>query len=252
VVGWWLTAHWHPIGIGSVAKLYLIGMTSPTGDLGAYPVFPVVPWFAVYLAGTVVGEQVGRMYVAGRARESHVLVAMVGAASVLAATAAHLIARDLRNANPAAPWDINGLSLLSVYGKFPPGIVYLGFFGGAGLLMLASIFELDRRNKLPLLFGQLRKLGRSSLFLFTVQYSLYRAVLPHIGFRYTALWPVIFLGSVVCLAAMASVWDRYSANRYLTVGITAEWRRHRELSTTLGIRALFRALATAGHHPAGR
>ena len=251
VVDWWLISHWHPVAITSNTKLYVVGMTSPTGELSAFPVFPFIPWFAVYLAGTVVGEKVGRMYVAGRAWQSHLLVALVGATSVLAATVAHLTVRAFRNANPSAPLSINDLSLLSIYGKFPPGVVYLGFFGGAGLLLLASIFELDRRNKLPVLLDQLRRLGRSSLFLFTIQYSLYRAVLPHIGFVYPALWPVFFLASVVFLAALAGVWDRHSANRYLTVGITAEWHRHRELANTVGIRSFLRALATAGHHPTG-
>jgi hypothetical protein len=114
---------------------------------------------------------------------------------------------------------------LSVYGKFPPGIVYLGFFGGAGLIMLAAIFELDRRKQLPILFGQLRKLGRSSLFMFTAQYALYRSVLPHLGLHYTPVWPVIFFASVLLLTVFAGVWDAYSGNQYLTVGMTALWMR---------------------------
>ncbi|HJQ53065.1 MAG TPA: heparan-alpha-glucosaminide N-acetyltransferase domain-containing protein [Gemmatimonadaceae bacterium] len=252
VVDWWLISHWHPIGTTLTAKLYIVGMTSPTGELSGIPVFPVVPWFAVYLAGTVVGEKVGRMYVAGREWQSHLLVALVGAASVFTATVAHLFVRAFRNANPSAPLGVNDLSLVSIYGKFPPGAVYLGFFGGAGLLMLASIFELDRRNKLPLVFGQLRKLGRSSLFLFTIQYSLYRAILPRLGYSNSALWPVFFLASVGFLAALATVWDRHSANRFLTVGITAEWRRHRELSAAVANHSFLRTPATAGHHPTGR
>jgi uncharacterized membrane protein len=227
LVDWWFIARWHPSGGALTAKLYFVGLTSTRGELSAYPVFPVLPWFAVYLAGTALGTSVGTMYRKGHRKEAHYLVARIGAALFVAASAAHWLERMGRLADPSADsWEMNRLTIMSIYGKFPPGLVYLGFFGGAGLVMLATIFEVDRRGMFPLLFSELRKLGRSSLFIFTVQYALYRSVVPRLGLPYTPFWPLIFLASVLLLAALATAWDRHSANRFLTVGITSAWRRH--------------------------
>lgn len=227
LVDWWAIVNWHPIGAALTAKLYLVGLTSSTGVLAAFPVFPVVPWFAVYLAGTVVGEWVGKMYVRGDRREAHYFLARVGGACFLIAAVVHGMATVARQ-GPSGPvqWDMNLLTFISIYGKFPPGLVYLGFFGGAGIMMLATIFELDRREKLALLLNELRKIGRSSLFMFTVQYAFYRAVLPKLGLPYTPFWPLIFILSVILLAKLAAVWDAGAGNRYLTVGITSLWRRN--------------------------
>jgi uncharacterized membrane protein len=226
VADWWLIVHWHPLGGALTAKLYLIGRISDSGQLSSYAAFPVLPWFAVYLGGTVLGERVGRMYVRGARQESHFLLAHTGLICFGVATVTYIIAKVLR-AVPTNPTlsQMNQLTFLSIYGKFPPGIVYLGFFGGAGLMMLAVIFELDRLTRFPRLFEELRKLGRSSLFMFTIQYALYRALLPRLGLHYTPFWPLIFLGTVVFLTLLAEVWDNHTANRYLTVGITAEWLR---------------------------
>lgn len=231
VADWLLVANWHPVGAGLIAKLYLFGRISVAGELSAFPAFPVLAWFAVYLAGTALGERVGTMYVKGERKESHYLLARTGAAAFLAAAITYGITRTLAG-NAASLADMNRLSFLSIYGKFPPGIVYLGFFGGAGLMMLATIFELDRLKRVPLLFDELRKLGRSSLFMFTAQYALYRAVLPRIRFHYTPFWPLIFLGTVLFLTLLAELWDRRSANRYLTVGITAWWTHRKQSRPT--------------------
>lgn len=226
VADWWLIVHWHPVGGALTAKLYVIGRISDSGQLSSYPAFPVLPWFAVYLGGTALGERVGKMYVRGARQESHFLLARTGLVSFVVATVTYIVARVLRDlpSNPTLS-QMNQLTFLSIYGKFPPGIVYLGFFGGAGLMMLAVIFELDRLKRVPRLFDELRKLGRSSLFMFTIQYALYRAVLPRLGLHYTPFWPLIFVATVLFLTVLAEVWDNHTANRYLTVGITAEWLR---------------------------
>lgn len=219
IVDWMLIKSWHPTGSAELLKIYFVGMTAPTG-LSAFPAFPVLPWLAVYLVGTTIGEQVGEMYERGQAKASHYLVGRIGAGCFLVGAGIHAAGMLLRH-SPASSnqWDMTSLTLLSIYGKFPPGIVYLTFFGGAGLVMLAGIFELDRRVKSSFVLEELRKLGRSSLFIFIVQYAFYRNFLPRLGLPYTPFWPFIFLLSVAALAQLAVVWDKNSANRFLTVGL---------------------------------
>ncbi len=235
IIDWMLIKSWHPTASGEIVKMYFVGMTGPS-ELSAFAVFPVLPWLAVYLVGTAIGEQVGEMYERGQAKASHYLVGRIGLGSFLVGAAIHGAGIALRHAPTATnQWDVSSLTLLSIYGKFPPGIVYLAFFGGAGLVMLAAIFEFDRRVKSSFILDEVRRLGRSSLFIFIVQYALYRTLLPKLGLPYTPLWPVIFLVSVAALAQLAVVWDRNSANRFLTVGLASllppdDWGllRHRE------------------------
>ncbi len=227
LLGWWAILAWHPVGPALVAKTYFVGLTSTSGELGAFPVFPIIPWFAVYVLGTVVGEHLGKMYTAGDRVGAHQFLAKIGAGCFASAAMIHAGAMVLRRVPGASiQWDSNLLTLTSIYGKFPPGIVYLGFFGGAGILMLTTIFEIDRREKFPAAVEALRKIGRASLFVFTIQYGLYRSILPRLGLPYTPLWPVLFLVTVILLAKLAAVWDKHHGNRFLTVGITSHWRRH--------------------------
>jgi uncharacterized membrane protein len=46
-------------------KHYLVGLLNPADAGVTFPAFPVIPWFAVYLAGTVIGERVGTYYARG-------------------------------------------------------------------------------------------------------------------------------------------------------------------------------------------
>ena len=107
----------------------------------------------------------------------------------------------------------------AIYQKFPPGPVYLGFFGGAGLLLLAAILELDRRGEFPRVMNELRRVGRASLFAFIAQYALYVSLMGRLRLSYTPLWPLLFLFSLIILARGAAAWDRHDGNRFLTVGL---------------------------------
>lgn len=235
---WLAIMQWHPMGTAFTAKLYLVGAISPTGEIGAYPVFAVIPWFAVYLAGTVIGERFGQLYAGGHRAKAHRLLALTGMTFLLIGSASQLATMTLRPMHVSGSREMLLLNVFSIYEKFPPGLVYLAFYGGAGLLLLAVIFEADRRAVLGAVLEPLRRIGRSSLFIFTVQYWLFRTVLGGLSLPYTPFWPLLLLASIVLLAQLAAVWDANGCNRLLTVGITSDWFRSR-------FAAPFRALPTA-------
>jgi hypothetical protein len=223
---WLLIAFWHPAGVGSVAKTYLIGLTGSAGQISAVPVFPIIPWFAVYLAATVLGGRVGTMYLRDERKSAHEMIARLGISSVIIAGVLYAAFMTLRASDKGhADWSSPLLTLVSIYGKFPPGVVYLGFFGGAGLLLLAIVFEIDRREKMAAVMQTLRAVGRASLLIFTVQYALYRSVLPRLHLPYTPLWPLAFALSILVLAWLATIWGNHDGNRFLSVGITSWWKR---------------------------
>jgi hypothetical protein len=229
VLDWWAVAAWHPVGaVLRTVKIYIVGTSSLTDGNGSQ-VFPIIPWTAVYLAATVLGEQIGRMYAAGMQKNAQQLLARVGLVSFIVGSAAYAVVSVTRR---AGAWQdqfaANPLSFLSIYQKFPPGVVYIAFFGGAGILMLALILEIDRRAMFPWAMNQLRHVGRASLFAFIAEYALYRALLARLDLPYSPFWPGLFALSVIVLVYAAGQWDRRGANRFVTVGIKALARRNRQ------------------------
>jgi uncharacterized membrane protein len=220
VLDWWAVVSWHPAGaVFTALKVYVVGSSSLTGGAGAQ-VFPILPWIAVYLAASVLGERIGRTYATGNPFGAQRTLARVGLVSFIAGSAMYVVVATIRGARaPHSEFASDLLGFLSIYQKFPPGIVYLTFFGGAGVVMLALILEIDRRGLFPWAMNQLRHVGRASLFAFIAEYALYRAFLARIDLPYSPFWPVLFALSVVVLVWAANVWDRRGANRFLTVGI---------------------------------
>jgi hypothetical protein len=218
---WWAVVAWHPTGLFLTVKIYAVGISNLAGGVGAQ-VFPIVPWIAVYLAATVLGERIGSLYAQGMQKTAQQLLARVGLVSFLAGSVAYAIVAINRRAG-AAQGNIgtNLVNFLSIYQKFPPGIVYLLFFGGVGVVMLAVILEVDRRGMFPWGMNQLRHVGRASLFAFISEYALYRTFLARIDLPYTPWWPALFVLSVIVLMWASREWDRRGANRFLTVGIKA-------------------------------
>ena len=227
LLNWLVVVQWHPAAIGLVTlKRYFVGTPSGPDSLETL-IFPVIPWFAAYLAATVLGELVGKMYASGDRKGAHLLLARIGGVSVLIAGVIDAATDGFRRAEAGLVGvDWNPMFFFAIYQKFPPGPVYLGFFGGAGIVLLAVILEIDRRGEFPRVMSQLRQLGRASLFVFIAQFALYVALLGRLHLSYTPLWPVLFVFSIIALMQGAAVWDRYDGNRFLTVGLTSLLRRN--------------------------
>ncbi|HEX9310405.1 MAG TPA: heparan-alpha-glucosaminide N-acetyltransferase domain-containing protein [Gemmatimonadaceae bacterium] len=233
-LSWAAVFLWIPTdGLPALAKHYLIGAPNPAdwtrGD------FPLIPWFAVYLAGTVLGERLGKHYLGKTSPAGHRFLATIGIGSISFAVAIKVGLTALKLSFPSfAQSHPNLLFVLSPYQKFPPGLVYVTFFGGAGMLLVAAILEAGRRRVLPLLLNQLRQIGLASLFVYVLQYYLYVVVLRGLRLPYSPFWPVLFLVSIAILAAAAAGWNAIEGNRFLTVGIGALLKRiERSKSTVL-------------------
>jgi hypothetical protein len=224
---WWAILQWHPASFAAIAvKRYAVGILSLSAE-GSAPVFPVIPWMAVYLAATVLGERLGAMYAADKQIQGERLLARVGIVVFIPAALLQGSVMMIRRADVTrSALDPRLSSFFSIYEKFPPGLVYLAFFGGAGIVLLALILEADRRALLPGVMNQLRQIGRASLFVFIAQYAFYQAFLARLDLPYTPFWPALFILSVIVLARAAAEWDQLDGNRFLTVGVKALVRRN--------------------------
>jgi uncharacterized membrane protein len=220
-IDWFAILFWHPsLGAATIAKHYFVGLLNPAIAGVPLSTFPVIPWFAVYLAGTAIGERVGAYYAQEKRRDGHLLLARIGFASFVFGAAVKfafvLLKLSIPNFVLAHP---NLVPLLSSYQKFPPGLTYICFYAGAGLLLVAGVLEAARRGMQPFLLNQLRQIGRASFFSYVLQFHLYNVLLPKLQLPYTRAWPLLFVLSLALLAVAAAAWNSIEGNRFLTVGI---------------------------------
>ena len=243
-LSWLAVFLWHPAGFGATTKQYLIGIPNLSdatrGD------FPLLPWFGVYLLGTVLGQMLGGYYAQKREQAGHLMLAAIGAVSFGAGILAKLGLHVFRGAFPAFE-QAHPLLVFSVstYQKFPPGPVYVIFFGGAGMLLVAGILEAGRRGFMPFVLNRLRQIGLASLFIYVLQYYVYVVVLRALRLPYSPFWPLLFLFTIFLLERAAALWNSAEGNRYLTVGLGAflRWIKHRKelaLTKQIDLEAPFR------------
>jgi uncharacterized membrane protein len=220
-IDWFAILFWHPNpGAATLAKHYLVGLLNPEDAGILFFTFPVIPWFAVYLVGTAIGQRVGAYYAQEKRREGHLLLAKIGFASFVFAVAVKfvfvLVKLSIPNFAVAHP---NLVPLLSSYQKLPPGPTYVCFYAGAGLLLVAGVLEAARRGMQRFLLNHLRQIGQASFFSFVIQFVIYYSLLPKLRLPYTHAWPLLFMFSLALLAVVAAAWNSIDGNRFLTVGI---------------------------------
>jgi len=213
---WLVAAYWVPVTeVGRLVARYAVGVVI-TGDFVG---FPPVPWLGVYLLMTVVGEQVGEHAREGDFDKGESLLRRIGFASMTTGAAIATARIALRMIDPGFVAGHGDLSLWSVSHKFPPGPVYLLFFGGAGLMLISGAFAVSRDSSLGYLTRPLAALGRASFFVFVLQGYLYYLVLPPLHLPYPHFWPCYYAITILLLVAAAHVWDYFDGNRYLSVGL---------------------------------
>jgi len=223
---WLAVLFWTPSsGFAILVKTYLIGVVSPDGWGSTAGGFAILPWFSVYLTGTVIGQRIGSYYASDARAAAHLFLARIGA-TCMALSLTTKAALVLLSRFPVIAARVsNLLHVVAPYQKFPPGPIYLCFFGGTGILLLAAVLELGRRDHAQVLLKPLRQIGLASFFVYIVQFYLYSVVLRRLRFPYTPLWPLLFIASLALLASLATLWNSKAGNEYLTVGVAALLKR---------------------------
>jgi len=180
--------------------------------------FPLVPWFAVYLAGTVLGERLAAARAArGSAAETRQLaswsaVGMIGTALVA------LLRRSLRLLFPGAiPLHHVLAHLGSPFQKHPPGPGYVLGYGTLGLAMMAGLSWSVEHGHLPRAIAALAKLGQASLAIFVLQFYLFYTAVFAIGPAIRHFWVLYLLAGYGVLLLAAHLWLRAGGNRLLRV-----------------------------------
>ncbi|MBJ6763594.1 DUF1624 domain-containing protein [Myxococcaceae bacterium JPH2] len=173
--------------------------------------FPVVPWFGVYLGGTVFGEWLGTSprteEVAGRFQRVGLLagtlgVLLVGLHMVMKRVGGGLLDKDVFAAL---------YSLTSHSQKYPPGPAYVALYGGASLSTLGLLMRAEQTGILTRYLRWAAVVGRHSLMAFMLQYYVYYVGIHALRLPYFRLWPLLFVGTVAVLWAVLWTWDAREA-----------------------------------------
>ena len=178
--------------------------------------FAVVPWLALYLAATVLGERLARQRAAGKG-----VGALVGLGVLLVAAGtllrglrpvlAHVLAADAGGNGPVQ-------FLTATAQKLPPGPAYVSFYAGIALMLLAGCLRLSESGRGQAVLAALQVLGRNSLFVFVLQYLVYYGAISALHLPWSPLWPVLLIATAFAHVAAASAWERAGGGRFLTVG----------------------------------
>lgn len=208
---WLVAIRWTPANAFDEFMRYLL--------VGAYPKgmphnFPLLPWLAVYLAASVLGQWMGERLAKDQRRSMERVLLLTGAAMV-----SSLVLYKLCQWTFAIPSSPLLAVLTSPWRKLPPSPAYLLFYGGLALLMVAGALILERRKLVQSLFAWATLLGRTSLFVFILQFYVYYVLLLSLNLPYTPFWPLVFVASLAGITALAKVWDEGARNRHFTIGL---------------------------------
>ena len=198
---WGLYFGWSPVAhFAQLCKAILVGEWSK----GA--VFALVPWLGAFLIATSIGEQF-----ALRRREDRLrFLGGMAVSCLLVGAIAHLLSHG------QSGWLSH---VLSAGQKYPPSPAHIVASFGVGLAMLAV---LEIASELRVARGALLAaavLGRSSLFVFILQYYVYYVAFFLLKLPMSELWPLYYSGSIVLLYVAARLWELKCGNVYFTVGL---------------------------------
>jgi hypothetical protein len=218
-ISWVLILAWHTTGAASgFVKDVLVGGI-PNAVL-PYSV-PLLPWFAVYIISTVLGQRFGALFQAGEHRAIERLAVKVTAAMLSLGIGLRVVGWILRPTAHTAALEWRFEPLFSPWSKLPPGPVYVLFFGGLGFALVTAMLVVSHRRLLPWVSQWFATLGRASLAVFTVQFYLYYTLLGSAHLAQHRWWPLLFLLSLLPLFWFARFWDRHRLNDRLTLGLRA-------------------------------
>jgi hypothetical protein len=222
-LSWLAVAAWHPgPGVAIAVKETFFGSFTPAFYSYA---FPLLPWFSLDLASTVLGERLGDFYLDRDLTAMSRLLAKVALTACLVAVGAALATKHL-----IGPM-LNGgqglvhfiYALRAVDQKYPPGPVFVLLHGGIGVGLMSACLWAERHQFAERLLRSAAEVGQCSLFAYILQYYVYYTVLhvihAYLPFRWA--WPFYFAATALVIVTATLEWHRRGFNRYLTVGYGA-------------------------------
>jgi len=215
-VSWWLVPAWHPTLL--VARFIKDTVVGPMGTSTRLYNFPLLPWFAVYLAGTALGGEMAKRRARGESSVHLVLEVGSAAAAVAAVCIAFVVATHPSALIPTGDEFTRLSDLASPFQKLPPAPLYLLGYGGLALMMMGALMWAEEHALGMRALRAASLVGRASLFVFILQYYVNFVIAPLLHLPDTRWWPLFFAGSLAVIYMATTAWMAAGLNRLITVG----------------------------------
>ena len=211
-VAWSLILRWTPPqDAARTLKAIMFGLRADEGSIGGYCV-PILPWLAVYIVASCVGQVLASRSSAGVQLDCPMLW-RVGLAAVSVAILQRLVVVDVIGSQAS-----QSITMLSAtWQKVPPGPAYLLFNGGAGLIVIACIAQLRQLAAGVAATRWLELLGRNSAIVFIGQFYVYSMLVPMVRPWTRLAWVPFFASTLLLIVLFAFGWERHRLGRFLTV-----------------------------------
>ena len=217
VMNWILIFSWYPENIILVfLKETFVGVFK--GELKIYEYnFPAIPWFALYFLSSCLGEKIGQSVLDQKRSNITRLIFRLAIISLSLALILFLFPYLLT-------WAVQGMTLVHLrvffdpFQKLPPSLGYFFCYGGCGLMITFLLFKFNTIRLVSKIIEYTSIIGKTSLFVFLIQYFIYFTVFPLLALNYTLFWPVYFVLPIVLIFYVAKFWYTAGFNRYMTFG----------------------------------
>jgi len=213
--GWIGLSIWHPGAM--TTRIFKECFFGPEAARNLPGTFPILPWLAVYIAATVLGEHLGKLCAARRSAEMRLALTRLALVCFLVALGLRVLPFMLKMLGVGSSSGILW-ALGWPFQKLPPSPAYLGFYAGFGLLMIRGLLAADEHPTLSRWLRIPSALGRASLIAFIVQAFVYFTVLRWWNPAYSPLWPLLLVASMMVVLGIGLLWERLGSNDALTVG----------------------------------
>ena len=219
---------WYPTQeFMTVVKYLLFGPAAGYHNAIYADVFPIVPWFSVYLVGTCIGTRIGTLHVRGEMGKANAFILALASVTISFLVLGPVLieyinVQSLEHITSSWP-------LMIHIEKLPPSLSYFLFYGGIGLLILYAYSRLESNSVVASIARFTGMIGQVSLFVFIVQYFVYFSLLVVLKLQYTVFWPLYFVASVFVVCVPSKLWYDRGLNKYLSVPYDKIWSRTKGL-----------------------
>jgi len=224
-LSWATILFWHPHNLGArMLRGAFCGELSPSDSPVYADVFPLLPWFGLYLVSTSLGERLADVAATHAHRAARLFLRLGLLCGAMAAALRFGWALSKRW-GLVADTKIGWQHLFQQGQKLPPSPVYLLFYGGAGLIVTGGLFFAERWQPMDWFLQLTSQMGQTSLFVFIFQYYVYFSFLVIAAPAYSTVWPAYFGLSLLVVVCVDQLWYRRGLNRFFTVAgvLSPEW-----------------------------
>lgn len=189
--------------------------------------FPLIPWISVYIVATALGQRLAALRKTDN-DSAFIRQLLKFAAIGLAATLLMKLAWVGVDSVMELEHSVGSVghfvyTLIDPFQKWPPSPAYIIYHCSLAMLLLATLFFLERKGLFSRLLAMLGVIGKNSLFVFLFQEHVYVSLLWMVNPPFNQYWVGILASTIALNIAAVYAWNHYASAKFFTVGFGTLW-----------------------------